>query len=561
MTAGAPRLATKSRSTRWLRPVLVLALLLGVAPPSAALWMLPPKPYRSKDFAILKSGPLYHIFYTRTNTLDPNGASELSFGHATSLDLVTWTQQDTVLPVRPTEWDNLHVWAPHVVESEGVFYMFYTGVTTKPGMQFHQRTGLATSTDLFTWNRLDQPVFSCLETPWVYCDTTTASGGNFRDPFVMPDPSQPGHWLNYYSTVPLSDPTRYVVGVGQSAGDLAQWTDLGPLWVTYFTTTGFELAESPHLFQHDGLWYLFITTNGAQPLAWGTGTDPTGDPTTWTWRGSVSATVGLDTRFWFASEYLREGLHDYYAFVNFDRVDVRELQWRPDSTFGLIQPDLFHVTSMDWDRDSVAVTDAAELRLHCVNYYGRYAKLEAARLLGDGVEQLLPNSVLELPDSVAADSITTVLWTAVRWQDSTDTDTSITRLVVRTTDHTASARVLYVGPRGFCTGGSDPGGEIIDPGLVKRLPDPARLRTLYRAPVGDGLALLVELEAAYPARIDVFDVQGRRLGTLVDRTLPAGASLVPWEPARLGGSVRPGVYFARLTTPLGMRWSRVVVTR
>ena len=90
-----------------------------------------------------------------------------------------------MLPVRPGKWDNLHVWAPHIVEQDGVFYMFYTGVTWVPGVyNRYQRMGVATSTDLETWNRLDEPVFSCENVPWAYCDPLNGNTA-LRDAFVI----------------------------------------------------------------------------------------------------------------------------------------------------------------------------------------------------------------------------------------------------------------------------------------------------------------------------------------------------------------------------------------
>ncbi len=531
MPAAGPQ--PTRRILPWLRRFLpaagVAVLALAAAAPALATWMVPPRPLRAKDFAIIKRDALYHIFYTRTNTLDPNGNTENSFGHAVSKDLYNWTQLDSVVPVRPGEWDNHRVWAPHIVESEGVYYMFYTGVTeSAPLYSFFQRTGLATSTDLMSWNRYDVPVFSCEQAPWVYCDSTNSMGGNLRDPFVMSDPAHPGQWLQYYSTVPDTDINRYVVGVASSTGNLATWADLKPLWATYKTNTG----------------YLFFTTNGPQPLAWAIGTDPIGEPATWTQRGPVNASVGFDTRFWFASEYLREGTHDYYCFANFDRVDVREMQWRPDGTFALNQPDMFHVTFIDWDRDSVDQGNPAELLIRSVNWGGRSVKLELTKLTGTSGEEIIPNAAFDLPDSVViTDSLVIVPWLARRWMGPGDTDSWRT---------------------GFCGGGgSDPGGEIDDPGLRGHLPPIGRItiRTLYHAPAGGGVALLVDLDTAQPARLDLFDVQGRRLGTLADRTMPRGATVLPLDPAQLGGRLRPGVYFARLVTPSATKWTRVVVSR
>jgi len=61
------------------------------------------------------------------------------------------------------------------------------------------------------------------------------------------------------------------------------------------------------------------------------------------------------------------------------------------------------------------------------------------------------------------------------------------------------------------------------------------------------------LPAAGPARIDVFDVQGRRVATLVDGVVDAGAHDVRWTAA-----ARAGVYLARLCTGQGERTLRVV---
>jgi len=321
-------------------PALALAAALAalaLLPPGAgASWMIPGTPYRAKDFALLKRGSHYHVFYTRTNTRDPNGQSEKSFGHAWSQDLYHWTQLDTVLAVRPGGWDNLHVWAPSIVQVDSVYYMFYTGVSDRADtINFHQRIGVATSTDLSTWNRLDHPVFDCTQVPWAFCDSTRVVGGQFRDPFVMPDPGMPGNWLMYYTTVALTDTNRYLDGLASSGGDFTQWSDVKKMLVTDRATTGWDLAESPHLFPHAGQWYLFFTSNAPEPLVWATSPDPTADAPGWGYHGQLGSMLGLSTRFWFASEYLREGTHDYFSFVNFDRVDVREMVWKPDGTFSL----------------------------------------------------------------------------------------------------------------------------------------------------------------------------------------------------------------------------------
>lgn len=523
--------------------------------------MLPTSGWRSKDFAFLKRDGLYHIFWTRTSVADPNGVTETALGHAVSWDLYNWTQRDSVLPIRPGSWDNHRVWAPHVIEVAGVYYMFYTGVTNLPGSySFHQRTGLAVSTDLDHWTRSDEPIYDCGDVPWSYCDPLVPAGGNLRDPFAMPDPAQPGRWLLYQTAVPAIDPSRYVVDVAATTGAFDAWSDVGPLWATYHSSTGRELCESPHLFEREGTWYLLFTTNATNPLAWSTGTNPTGGPAEWTYRGTLSSMLGFDTQFWFASEFLRDGAVDYFAFVNFDRVDVRRMVWKPDGTWTIAQPDFFHVTGLSWDRDSVEIGATASLKIRSVNPSGRWVKLLAVEEDADGVNEQLTAKSLGLPDSVwVADTLVTVPWVARGWTDDDDTDPTTTELSWRVGDVTAVAPRLVVTPIGGCSGGGDPG-EIIDPALVAGRDALPAMRALHRTPVADGPAVLVETDAALRARLEVYDVQGRRLGTLADREFPAGASVVPWSASGMGPA-GPGVRFVRLVSARGERWTRLVVTR
>ena len=57
----------------------------------------------------------------------------------------------------------------------------------------------------------------------------------------------------------------------------------------------------------------------------------------------------------------------------------------------------------------------------------------------------------------------------------------------------------------------------------------------------------------------IYDLQGRRVRTLVDAALPAGEQRVIWDGRDAGGrDASPGVYFARLWTPAGARIRRVV---
>jgi hypothetical protein len=76
------------------------------------------------------------------------------------------------------------------------------------------------------------------------------------------------------------------------------------------------------------------------------------------------------------------------------------------------------------------------------------------------------------------------------------------------------------------------------------------LRVLTGSPLGGATAVVLDLAAPAAARVDVFDVQGRRLATLADRDFAAGAHVLAWDGRDAGGArAARGLYFVRLTTP------------
>ncbi|MFQ5600784.1 MAG: galactose oxidase-like domain-containing protein, partial [Candidatus Krumholzibacteriia bacterium] len=64
-----------------------------------------------------------------------------------------------------------------------------------------------------------------------------------------------------------------------------------------------------------------------------------------------------------------------------------------------------------------------------------------------------------------------------------------------------------------------------------------------------------------PARLDVYDVAGRRVRTITAPRLPPGTHLLEWDGSdRLGRAVAPGVYFYRLRTPETERHGKLIRT-
>ena len=449
MLQRAPRRtvsALRFRAPASVRRLIVLAVLLAAAPQARASLMLAQPPYRPKDFAIVKKDGVFHVFYIRHDVTKPDPQTENDFGHAVSSDMYSWTQLPAVLPVREESWDNLHVWAPSIVERDSVYYMFYTGVTERPGeVGTEQRAGLATSTDLMNWNRLDDPIYSCRDVPWAWCDTLNNNNG-FRDPFVMADPSVPGQWLMYYSGFPAADTAGMIIGVAASNGDFTHWNDLMPLWATNRQYSYNTLLESPHLFKHGDLWFLVFTSNAGQPLSYFVAFNPTSSIDHWFYRGRLSNMLGYDTRSWSASEYLKDGLNEYFAFANYNRVEIYKMMWTGTETFQLFEPGSFHIRSLAWDADSVAAGQHATLTVVATGWFGRDVELQAARKLPGGGEEPFPIDSVQIPALIPLTADTTRFeWTGTMFHPPGDTDTTLT-FVVRTTDLTAAAGPLTVLP-------------------------------------------------------------------------------------------------------------------
>ncbi|HPF36164.1 MAG TPA: FlgD immunoglobulin-like domain containing protein [Candidatus Krumholzibacteria bacterium] len=83
-------------------------------------------------------------------------------------------------------------------------------------------------------------------------------------------------------------------------------------------------------------------------------------------------------------------------------------------------------------------------------------------------------------------------------------------------------------------------------------PAAAALAAAVPNPFNPSTTLAFDLPAAAAARLDVFDVSGRRVRRLWEGTAPAGRSEVTWDGRDDGGRALPsGTYLARLSTAAG----------
>lgn len=387
---------------------LVVALLFGAPLRAHAAFFLPQFPFRPKECTIVHDGELFHMFYIKHRYFVLDDSTERDLGHAVSNDLQNWTELDPVLPIRPSSWDNFHVWSPQVIRRANDWALFYTGVTRgPPAYALYQRVGLATSPDLMEWTREADPIFGCNQVPWVLCDSSSAMGGDFRDPFLMPDPTSPGSWLMYNATRPAANPDQMVLELARSDGDFRVWTDLKPMWNTGYYN---PKIESPAMIDHNGLWYLFYTTNSGHAIKFETSLDPTADSTAWSGQINLSGEIATEnTDQWFGPEIFRFAGHDYFCAPEGDlgTIQIREIVWTDPPHFRFAEPNLVAVGPTPHDvsgalqlrfvpgspgarrwRLEVSAPTATHARIEMIDPGGRRIRALADRDLPAGITRL-----------------------------------------------------------------------------------------------------------------------------------------------------------------------------
>jgi arabinan endo-1,5-alpha-L-arabinosidase len=194
-------------------------------------------PWYINDHSIIRGGDgLWHLFgITHAEYAAPH--DERLFAHATSPSLTSgWTKQPYALAADLAGGETV-LWAPHVIEHEGLHYMFYTGGGADH-TQFQIK--LATSTNLFDWQRLPEPLFT--------------DGYEARDPFVM---RQGDRWVMYYTATSAATGGYFVVAYRTST-DLIHWSDRAIAYQDAWWGTWGGNTESSHVIARPEGYYLII---------------------------------------------------------------------------------------------------------------------------------------------------------------------------------------------------------------------------------------------------------------------------------------------------------------
>ena len=203
------------------------------------------------DHSFVEKDGCMHVFYNRgfigfewdTRYVD-------TIGHAVSRDLVNWEIKPPCLTAKRGGPDDYQVWSPGVVERNGVYYMYYTGVN----IHVAQTICLATSRDLNHWEKYENnPVVL----PGTWGEWHADHWSDCRDSMVFVDDDGTAYMYYCTSRKRAEGGMEPALGIASSR-DMFHWQDEGAYT---FDICDISL-ESPYVMKRNGRYYLFYTNCG-----------------------------------------------------------------------------------------------------------------------------------------------------------------------------------------------------------------------------------------------------------------------------------------------------------
>lgn len=212
------------------------------------------------DFWLVQDEEDYHIFYLQADKSlgDPELRHlNVTIGHAVSSDLVIWQiKQEALCPETDNiAADSLTTWTGSIIKKDALWYMFYTG-TSKVEDGLVQRVCLATSKDLYHWDKVDQnPVMEVDERYYDKLCLTDWKDESWRDPWVHLD-KETGLYHLYLTCRTKQGPADGRGAIGHAISkDLKGWKVQPPL----FAPGCFGEMEVPQVEKIGEKYYLFFT--------------------------------------------------------------------------------------------------------------------------------------------------------------------------------------------------------------------------------------------------------------------------------------------------------------
>lgn len=184
-----------------------------------------------------RDGLWHMIGITGPEPADPLVA-EVQLAHAVSpvLSASGWQARTYALTADAALGESV-LWAPHVVEHAGTFFMFYAAGGDD---RTRWKLRLARSPDLVHWQRERAALFE--------------DGFDARDPFVVRIGAR---WAMYYTATARPDGGAHVVAY-RTSDDLTRWSKRGIAYADASEGTSGGNTESPTLLVRDEGFYLWI---------------------------------------------------------------------------------------------------------------------------------------------------------------------------------------------------------------------------------------------------------------------------------------------------------------
>lgn len=197
---------------------------------------------------------LWHMFgITRQEPSMPR--EERNLAHATSPDLLApqWEKQPFALSADFDNHGEVHLWAPHVVRHDGLYYMYYCAGAARATRDEIDHEGyrihLAVSPDLWTWTRHE-------------ANPMLRDGFHARDPMIL---RHDGQWVMYYTATSEPAGGNHIVAACTS-DDLVNWTGRRTVFTHERKGRYGGPTESPFVVKRGDWYYLFIGPSHGEEL-------------------------------------------------------------------------------------------------------------------------------------------------------------------------------------------------------------------------------------------------------------------------------------------------------
>jgi hypothetical protein len=223
---------------------------------------------------------------------------EKAFAYARSKDLCNWEDLGLILDKRPSrKWDEKVIWAPFVWQENGIFYLYYTGVSR----EFTQSIMLAIST-----NPADPKSW---ETKGVVLQPNHQGSlwrinrwADCRDATILKVEDI------YYLYYTGSDTDGPILGWATSFSPDGPWSDWG---ATLTLDSKKTMVESPAIIAHAGLFYL-LYNNAPRGEEYRVGPSQIGP-----WSGALPFRPGWANEIWVGQDGLL-----YTSYVKKDSIGI-----------------------------------------------------------------------------------------------------------------------------------------------------------------------------------------------------------------------------------------------